>query len=326
MGFHDIQFPLKPSKGTSGGPGYKHQIIELPTGAEEIVATQSLPRWSFDVGKHVQSRAQAVELVRFYVARGGLSNSFRFQDISDNTSNDDGTTGYTSTDQNVGTGDGSTLTFQLRKEYGDAAASVYRTITKPVSGRVAIAVGGVTQVDPGWTFPWTCNATTGVVTFTTAPTASAAVTAGFDFDCEVRFGSAIDQNMPVTRTDWENNSLQIPLIEKFPSAPVEDRLWYGGAGSTTGSATVALSKASGRVFTLTPTGAHDLNLPPKAALPLGGIHYVLVNTSGTHAVTVKDGDDASTVGTVTATGGATPTVQIVLGYAASGARKWYALG
>lgn len=326
MGFHDIQFPTSISLGSSGGPGFKHQVITLPTGAEEIVSTQSVPRWGFDVAEGVKSRAQANELVRFYVARGGLSNSFRFKDPLDYTSNSDGTVAYAVTDQNIGTGDGATKAFQLRKAYGDAAATVYRTITKPVSGRVAVAVNGVAQTDPGWSYPWSVGSTTGIVTFTTAPPASESVTAGFEFDCEVRFEEALDESFLVSHDGWESHSLRVPLIEKFPAAPVEDKLWYGGAGSTAGAVTVALSKASGRVITLVPTGAHDLTLPPKAGLPLGGPHYFLVNTSGTHAVTVKDGDDGTTVGTVTNTAGATPTVQIVLGYASSGARKWYALG
>jgi uncharacterized protein (TIGR02217 family) len=326
MAFHDVQFPLKISLGSGGGPGFKHQVISLPTGAEEIVSTQSLPRWRFDVGKSVQSRVQANALVHFYVARHGLSNSFPFRDPLDYTSNDDGVTAFDPEDQNIGTGDGTTLTFQLRKEYGDAGATEYRTITKPVSSRVRVSVDGVEQVDPGWTYPWTVSRTTGVVTFTTAPPASEEVTAGYEFDCEVRFDSELDEYFRVAHDGWENHNISVPLIEKFPAAPVEDRLWYGGAGTISGSATAALSKASGRTITLVPTGAHDLTLPAKAAMPLGGPHYYLVNTSATHAVTVKDGDDATTVGTVTATGGATPTVQIVLGYASSGARKWYALG
>src|SRR5687767_5320589 len=122
MGFHDILFPLKVSLGSASGPGFKHQVISLPTGAEEIVSTQELARWRFDVGKSVQSREDAAELVRFYMGRHGLSNSFRFKDPTDFTSHPtDGTAGYDPADQNIGTGDGTTTTFQLRKEYGDAA-------------------------------------------------------------------------------------------------------------------------------------------------------------------------------------------------------------
>lgn len=326
MGFHDIRFPDSISWGSSGGPGYKHQVISLPTGAEEIVATQSLPRWTFDVAEGVKSSADANELRRFYIARNGLSNSFRFKDWLDFTSKDDGVSAYASTDQNIGTGNGTTTAFQLRKEYGDAAASVYRTLTKPVSGTVTVAVNGVTQTSPGWTYPWSVNTTTGIVTFTTAPPASQAVTAGYEFDCEVRFGSEVDEVLSWTHDAYESHSARIPLIEKFPAAPVEDRLWYGGAGTVIGGVTATLSKASGRSILCSPSAAHNLNLPPKAGLPLGGPHFFLHNASGTNAVTVKDGDDASTVGTLTNTAGATPNLQIVLGLTSAGARKWYALG
>lgn len=326
MGFHDIQFPTSLSLGSSGGPGYRHQVVSLPTGAEEIVATQSMPRWTFDVAKAVQSFSAATALVKFYLARGGLSNYFRFKYPLDYTSNADGTTAYASTDQNIGTGDGSTLAFQLRKVYSDAAGSVYHTITKPVSGRVAIAVNGVAQTSPGWSYPWSVDATTGIVTFTTAPPASESVTAGFEYDFEVRFSEEVDTEFLIRHDGWESNDLRVRLIERLPANPVEDRFWYGGAGTVVGGVTVSLSKASGRSILFSPSAAHNANLPPKAITPLGGPHYYLHNASGTHAVTIKDGDDASTVGTLTNTAGATPNLTIVLGLTSAGARKWYALG
>lgn len=326
MGFHDVQFPASISWGSSHSAGYKHQVIELPTGAEEIVATQSLVRYRFNVAEGVKSSADATELRRFYIARRGLSNSFRFKDWSHYTSSSDGTSAYAATDQNIGTGDGSTVTFQLRVAFTDAGGTDYRTITKPVSGRVAIAVGGTTQTSPGWSFPWSVDATTGIVTFTTAPTASAAVTAGYEFDCEVRFGSEVDDGLDISQDAYESNSLRVPLIEKYPAAPVEDWYWYGDAGAIASGVNVTLSKATGRDVTFSPTAAHNATLPAKAPLPLGAWHYVFHNTSGTHAVTVKDGDDASTVATLTNTAGATPNLLVSLGVNASGVRKWYAVG
>lgn len=326
MGFHDIRFPESISWGSSHAAGYKHQVIELPTGAEEIVSTQSLVRYRFDVAEGVKSNTDATALRRFYTARHGISNSFRFKDWSDYTSKSDGVSTAASTDQGIGTGDGVTKVYQLRKEYGDAAATEYRTITKPVSGTTVIAVAGVSQVSPGWTFPWSVDPTTGIVTFTTAPTASAAITAGFQFDCEVRFGSSVDEGLDISQDAYESNSLRVPLIEKYPAAPVEDYFWHGGAGTTAGSSDVSISKATGRVVTCTPTGAHSLFLPGKAGLPLGGPHYYLHNASATHAITVKDGDDSTTVATLTNTAGATPSLTILLGLTGGGARYWIALG
>lgn len=321
MGFHDIQFPTSISYGSSGGPGYKHQVVSLPTGAEEIVATQSLPRWRFRVSERVKSNSSASELKRFYAARGGLSNSFRFKDWLDYRSSDDGESAATDTDQEIGIGDGTTRHFQLVKEYGDAAGSVLRTITKPVASTTVIAVDG-TPTASGWSV----NTTTGLVTFTVAPTAAQVITAGFEFDCEVRFDAAVDEWLEITHDEYDSLSLSAPLIEKAPAAPVESGQWYGGASALSVAADITLTKANGRDITLTPTGAFDAYLPPKGTLETGGAHFYLHNTHGSLDVTIKDVDDDSTVATLTDTAGATPNLIIVLGVTAAGARKWYALG
>jgi len=324
MGFHDVRFPVSISWGSRHAAGYKHEVIELPTGAEEIVSTQTLPRWRFDVAEGVKSAEQAVELRKFHLARHGISNSFRFKDWSDYNSTSSGTGTVATSDQNIGTGTGSATQFQLRKTYGDAGATEYRTITKPVTGTVLISVGGVAQTSPGWSFPWSVDTTTGIVTFTTAPTASAAVTAGYEFDCEVRFD---EEGLDISQDAYESNSLRVPLIEKFPAAPVEDKHWYGNAAAITSNVAVTLSKATGRDVTFTPSAAHNVFLPPKGALPLGGVHFILHNASGTHAVTLKDGDDlTTTIGTLTATGGATPHLIVTLGLTSANARRWYAMG
>jgi hypothetical protein len=54
-------------------------------------------------------------------------------------------------------------------------------ITKPVAGSVRVAVNGIEQS------AFTLDATTGLITFATAPPAGAAITAGFAFDVLVRF-------------------------------------------------------------------------------------------------------------------------------------------
>lgn len=71
----------------------------------------------------------------------------------------------TALDQPIGTGDGGNKVFQLVKVYGSAYAPWTRVIAKPVAGRVLIAVGGMAVVSG-----WAVDLTTGLVTFTAAPT------------------------------------------------------------------------------------------------------------------------------------------------------------
>ncbi|MEL6285320.1 MAG: DUF2460 domain-containing protein, partial [Pseudomonadota bacterium] len=68
---------------------------------------------------------------------------------------------------------------QLTKAYGD----INRPILKPVEGTVRLAIDGV-EIDA-----FTTDPTVGTVTFDTPPSVGAQLSAGFRFDCPVRFDS-----------------------------------------------------------------------------------------------------------------------------------------
>ena len=80
------------------------------------------------------------------------------------------------------------------------------TFAKPVAGTVRVARAGVEA-----TSGWSVDATTGIVTFATAPAAGVLVTAGFEFDVPVRFDT---DRLDVT---WDLDRLgsiaSIPLVE-----------------------------------------------------------------------------------------------------------------
>jgi uncharacterized protein (TIGR02217 family) len=120
-------------------------------------------------------------VIAFFEARAGQLYGFRFRDFADGKSCAPGAT-PAATDQALGTGDGATREFQLRKAYADTAASHVRDIVKPVASSVLVAVDGVA---PGGGFA--VDAATGLVTFDAAPADGAALTAGFLFDTPVRF-------------------------------------------------------------------------------------------------------------------------------------------
>jgi len=113
-------------------------------------------------------------------------------------------------DQAIGTGDGAQTQFALVKAYGAAYAPYARPIAKPVAGSVRVAVGSTEQAE-GVAF--TCDATTGIVTFLPGhvPGVGAAVHAGFLFDVPVRFDT---DYLEVDLSAFAAGSVpRIPLVE-----------------------------------------------------------------------------------------------------------------
>jgi uncharacterized protein (TIGR02217 family) len=106
----------------------------------------------------------------------------------------------------IGAGDGETEAFQLVKRYESGSQAWVRRIVKPVAGTVRAALAGVEQLSG-----WSANATTGIVTFDTAPASGVLITAGFEFDVPVRFDT---DRLDVT---WDLDRLgsiaSIPLVE-----------------------------------------------------------------------------------------------------------------
>ena len=84
-------------------------------------------------------------------------------------------------------GDGSTTTFQLVKRYLSGSASHIRTIQKPQSGTLIVALDGVLQHTTGSPIDYSVDYSTGIVTFTGPPAAGLAPTAGFAFYVPVAF-------------------------------------------------------------------------------------------------------------------------------------------
>jgi uncharacterized protein (TIGR02217 family) len=182
VAFHEVQFPATISYGSSGGPQRRTDIVELVSGFEQRNAAQAHSRRSYDAGIGIRDIDQLHAVIAFWEARLGQLHGFRWKDWSDYRSCPPSQT-PAATDQAIGAGDGTTKTFQLVKAYASGPVSYVRPIRKPVAGTVKVALAGVLQASG-----WTVDTTTGLVTFTAAPAAGAAVTAGFEFDVPVRFG------------------------------------------------------------------------------------------------------------------------------------------
>jgi uncharacterized protein (TIGR02217 family) len=181
VNFHDVSFPLAIAFHSTGGPGRRTEIVTLGSGHEERNAVWAGSRRRYDIGSGIRTLDDLSAVIAFFEARAGQLYGFRFRDFADGKSCAPGAT-PAATDQALGTGDGATREFQLRKAYADTAASHVRDIVKPVAGSVLVAVDGVA---PGGGFA--VDAATGLVTFDAAPVEDAALTAGFLFDTPVRF-------------------------------------------------------------------------------------------------------------------------------------------
>jgi uncharacterized protein (TIGR02217 family) len=206
--FHDVLFPLDIALRSAGGPQRRTDIVALGSGREERNARWAHSRRRYDAGYGVKTLEALSEVVAFFEERRGMLHGFRWRDRLDHSSAASGE--VTPTDQVLGTGDGTTATFQLVKNYGSIYAPYQRPIVKPVAGSVRVAVNGVERT--GGT-DFTLDATTGIVTFLAGhiPPAGAAVTAGFLFDVPVRFDT---DYLEVDLSAFAAGAIpKIPLVE-----------------------------------------------------------------------------------------------------------------
>ena len=202
--FHETLFPLDISLNSEGGPMRKTEIVTLVSGHEERNAQWANSRRSWNAGYGVKSMADIEKVTAFFEARRGRLYGFRFRDPFDHQSSAYGKAAGPE-DQLIGTGDGTSLSFQLAKLYENGGATYLRRVAKPVAGTVRVAVNGVE------TTSFTEDETTGLVTFAVAPPPGAAITAGFVFDCPARFDTdSLRINLAAFRA---GDIPSIPLIE-----------------------------------------------------------------------------------------------------------------
>ena len=207
--FHEVRFPTAIAFGASGGPERRTEVVTLGSGHEERNSRWADSRRRYNAGYGVRSLDDLHEVIGFFEERRGRLYGFRWRDRLDATSAATGAV-ISPLDQGIGTGDGTTATFQLVKTYGGGFAPYQRAIVKPVAGSVRIAVDHVEAVG-GTAF--TVDATTGIVTFLAGhiPAAGQAITAGFQFDVPVRFDT---DYLEVDLSAFAAGAIpKIPLVE-----------------------------------------------------------------------------------------------------------------
>jgi uncharacterized protein (TIGR02217 family) len=181
-GFHDVLFPIDIAFGSHGGPQRRTEIVTLGSGREERNQRWFNSRRRYNAGYGVKSLEAIAEVTEFFEERRGKLYGFRWRDRSDFKSCSPAVAPDPN-DQLLGSGDGMANAFQLRKRYGVTYDPYFRDITKPVDGSVRVSVDGLELFGPAFT----CDATSGLVTFASPPQPGASIRAGFLFDVPVRF-------------------------------------------------------------------------------------------------------------------------------------------
>jgi len=298
VSFHEVRFPTDISYGSRGGPGYRTKVIELDSGYEQRLNRWNSARRRYDVGYGLKSQDDLYTVYQFFLARSGATYGFKFKDWLDYNSTaygkDYGTNGASPAkdDQVLGDGDGSKLTFQLIKTYPDDVASKTRNIEKPVSGTVLVALDGTLQTE---TTDYSVNYTTGVVTFNTAPGPGVEVTAGYEFDVPVRFDVTEDE-LQFALTDFDEGSIEIPVVEIKAELGVSDERFMGGATHYPDQNTdVTLDVSDGIVHVVEANTALNFILPSDYTnVRLGG-PYFWIKQTGTETINVRIGSAGGTL-------------------------------
>lgn len=200
--FHEVRLPARLASGSTGGIERRTEVVTLASGHERRSTPWAEGRRRWLIGAGVRSLDDMAELLAFFEARRGRLFGFRFKDFADWKSCAP-SAAIGAEDQRLGEGDGARRSFPLIKRYGD----LERTISKPVTASVRIAVGGAELASDGFEV----DAASGTVTLASAPAPGAAVTAGFAFDCPVRFDS---DRLDVTLEGFEAGRIAaVPLVE-----------------------------------------------------------------------------------------------------------------
>lgn len=208
MAFLDVSFPTLINLGSPAAkPAY--DTVVVGTGRyEQRIALQANPRRMYRVDLSFADEVEMAELVAFVSLAQGKLNSFRFKDWSDYTLGGyvDGSGFHVDTPVEIGTGDAATTDFQIKKSYTYGASTVWRDVTKPVSGTVTVYLDSVLQ-SSGYTVDYS----TGVVTFSSAPGVGVVVTVACEFDVPCRLDT--DEPEFVLDTVRSGNIASISLVE-----------------------------------------------------------------------------------------------------------------
>lgn len=199
-------------------PRFNTNIISSAGGGEQRNQNWEHPLHSFILPEAVaRDSSVIIGLKKHWLIMKGPFHSFPWADPLDKASIDhvpnlpDNEIAISETDQFIGFGDGFTDSFQLIRTYSVSAETYDRTIHLPVLDSVVVAIDGTLVPDTDYTV----SRPGGVITFDTPPGEDVSITAGFLFDCEVRFESD-DAFEGILRTWQAAGFADLTLIEVRP--------------------------------------------------------------------------------------------------------------
>ena len=166
------------------------------SGKETRLAFWSYPIWqyalNYDILRSDAAHTELQQLFDFYNARLGPYDTWLFNDPDDNTA----------TAQQFGVGDGTTTVFQLARTLG-----VFYEPVKAVNTITNVQKAGVT------TGAYTLDYNTGLITFTTAPAASAVLTWTGTYYWRCRFAEDMIKGSKFMNTFWDMQNLKFQSVK-----------------------------------------------------------------------------------------------------------------
>jgi len=172
--YEDAIFPANIAYNSVGGPTYATTVVASAGGFEQRNQQWAQARREYELGLTNRSGAETMALVAFFQAVAkGRANGFRFLDFLAGE--------HAVVGGSLGTGDGTRRTWPLVKLYVVGSLIDVRPTTKPVTGTVALYLGGVL------TGAYSLDTTTGLVTFVDPPGTGVVITGDWQFHVPVRF-------------------------------------------------------------------------------------------------------------------------------------------
>ncbi|MER9733040.1 DUF2460 domain-containing protein [Mesorhizobium sp. M0217] len=152
------------------GPVFQTTVIPLMGGYEDRNQDWTVALWRYDVKLNNRPLSEIRAFIGHVLGRRGAANAFPLRDPLDNTL----------TDENIGTGNGTTKVFRIYKTYPDADRPYRRPLA--VVQNLVVKVDGVAQ-DEGTDY----QQESGYIGFVSAPTAGQAITVTCDWLVRVRY-------------------------------------------------------------------------------------------------------------------------------------------
>jgi len=286
MAFHNERFPENISYGSRGGAAYSTNIMSLDSGHEVRSARWSSPRHRYDASFGIEDLDDIYAIIKFFHARLGTANGFRWKDHLDYSTAANGRDAAAWNDQPLGLFQLAPDSIQMRKAYTNGSNTTYRGLTKIVAGTTKVGWGGSAK-----TSGWSIDEQTGIITITDASANAQGIYAGCEFDVPVRFGEELDDGLMLSHDAFNLASIpSIPIIEIKEPVVMPDDYFYGGAKEYVSGDDVSHSIADGRViWTAMSSGTVTVQLPqPTNYYATGGAYFYALHKGYGGTLVIKN--------------------------------------